>query len=82
MYFPEWFLEKLKDKNLTQAEFSRLCGEDTGLVNKWLKGERKPGAKKIPKIAKIFGISPDEIYKSLDIQTFAVPSWNPRVDEN
>lgn len=54
--------EIIKDKMLIQAEVGRRLGYTPKTFNSMLKGKRHIYADDIPKICRVLGISPTELY--------------------
>lgn len=74
------FINKLrKEKNMTQSELGRILGVTNKAVSKWEVGENTPDSSLFPIIAKVLGVTVDELFRgerSSDYQT----TRNPKID--
>lgn len=59
------FIE-LRKKVGTQKEFSFLINCDQTTISKWEKGESLPKTKDLRKIAKVLGVTVDELIQSFE----------------
>lgn len=57
MFLHERIQQKLKEKNLKQADIARSTGKSTAAVTKWLRGENIPKAENLKAIAKLLEVS-------------------------
>lgn len=57
MFLHERIQQKLKEKNLKQADIARATGKSTAAVTKWLRGENIPKAENLKAIAKLLEVS-------------------------
>lgn len=57
MFLHERIQQKLKEKNLKQADIARSTGKSTAAVTKWLRGENIPKAENLKAIAKLLKVS-------------------------
>lgn len=55
------FRQLLRTSGYTQIELARKLGVTQALVSKWVTGRGTPKTVMISKLAKIFGVSTDEI---------------------
>ena len=56
----------LRKKVGTQEEFAKAVGVDQTTVSKWETGRSKPRVGELSKIAKVCGITVDELLKSFE----------------
>ena len=56
----------LRKKVGTQEEFAKAVGVDQTTVSKWEKGRSKPRVGELSKIAKVCGVTVDELLKSFE----------------
>ncbi len=61
MEFNKIIEQIMVDKNLSQAEFARKVGIESGQINEWLKGKKKPSYDSLREICKKLNISGDVI---------------------
>jgi len=56
-------LEKiLRESNISQSDLAREVGVDKSLMNKWVKGRHVPSAHFMTKVAKVLGMTEQEIF--------------------
>ena len=68
MSFVDWLSEKIKERRMSQTELAQRLGLTRGAVNNLLSGRSKnPSADTIQKLADIFRVSVDEIYRAANI---------------
>lgn len=56
----------LRKKVGTQEEFAKAVGVDQTTVSKWETGKSKPRANDLQKVAKVCGVTVDELLKSFE----------------
>ncbi|MFS1587171.1 XRE family transcriptional regulator [Acinetobacter radioresistens] len=79
MFLHERIQQKLKEKNLKQADIARATGKSTAAVTKWLRGENIPKAENLKAIAKLLEVSDEwlltgknlTVLESQDLQTLS-----------
>ena len=54
---------KRKEKGITQIELANLIGVTQANISAWENGIAFPTSDKLPKLAKIFGCTIDELYR-------------------
>lgn len=79
MFLHERIQQKLKEKNLKQADIARATGKSTAAVTKWLRGENVPKAENLKAIAKLLEVSDEwlltgknlTVLENQDLQTLS-----------
>jgi len=61
-------LDKLKEKNITQAQLAELLGVHRNTINDWIRGRMEPGLKKAFHLAKILNVSIDWLITGIEKQ--------------
>lgn len=56
MTFGEWLAAELKERNWSRNELGRRAKVDSGLVSRWVKGERTPSRRSCEDIAAALGL--------------------------
>jgi len=77
--FKNWLLDKLKEKDWTQADLARATSLTTGAVSNYING-RIPDEAALRKIAKALKLPAETVFRAAGILPPALPS-NPLVDE-
>ena len=61
--FGEWLDKQLIDHDWSMSKFGQLCGVSHVAVSRWISGERTPEPESCERIAKVFGIPVEDIYR-------------------
>lgn len=68
MSFAEWLSKKIEDHRMSQTELAQRLGLTRGAVNNLLSGRSKnPSAETMQKLADIFHVPADELYRIVGI---------------
>ena len=62
--FANWFRGQLRVRELSQADFARTSGKQTGVVSDWATGKRTPDPQSCDLIADVFGIPIDTVLEA------------------
>lgn len=65
--FSEWLLKELKDRDMTQADLSRIAGLGSGTISNIMIGNRKVGQDTLAKIAHALKLPPDLVFEKAGI---------------
>lgn len=57
--------------NLTQAEVAEMLGVNQATVSDWERGQYKPSAASVSRLAEAYGVSVHEILKGIELATAA-----------
>lgn len=79
MKFNDWLLERLKEKDWSQADLARASGMTRGGVSNYING-RIPDETALRKIAKAFNLPPETVYRAAGILP-PTPKPDPVIDE-
>lgn len=90
MFLHERIQQKLKEKNLKQADIARATGKSTAAVTKWLRGENVPKAENLKAIAKLLEVSDEwlltgknlTVLESQDLQPLSEWDETTPIDED
>jgi len=90
MFLHERIQQKLKEKNLKQADIARATGKSTAAVTKWLRGENIPKAENLKAIAKLLEVSDEwlltgknlTVLESQDLQPLSEWDETTPIDED
>lgn len=58
------FRESRKKAGLTQMEAAKALGVTDAAVNQWESGKTMPTAKRLAEVAKLYGVTVDELLKA------------------
>ena len=75
MTFGDWLRRELKARGLTMTECARLVGVSQAAVSNWVRGQRRPDAESIGKLAEVLGLPISVVLNA------AVPSDSPDKDD-
>lgn len=84
MLISEKIFELIKERNMTQKEFSKLTGIAEGTISDWKRKNLNPSAEKLPTICRALGVSPyvllsmdedDWIYSVSDDERYLIESF-------
>lgn len=78
--FSEWLVQILKEKNMTQAELSRLSGVTNAQISRVINGSRGIGPEAIAAIARALRLPPERVFEKAGILP-PKPQPNPAIDE-
>lgn len=74
------FINQLrKEKKLTQSELGEMIGVTNKAVSKWEVGENTPDSSLLPKIAKVLGVTVDELFRGERDVKYKF-NKNPKID--
>jgi transcriptional regulator with XRE-family HTH domain len=76
--FNTWLLEKLKEKDWSQADLARRSGLTRGAVSNYVNG-RTPDEQSLRKIAKAFSVPPENVFRAAGL--LPKSSSDPWTDE-
>src|SRR5215831_16911343 len=82
--FGSWLAARLAEREWTMRRLANALGVSEPSVTKWLKGKNIPEPKRIPAIARLFGVPESEVrqfYPWLDQEEQCAAWWETRLRE-
>ena len=67
MTFSEWLLIEMKNRDISQAELSKLSGVTPAQISRIISGTREPGTNTLTGIAKAFKLSPEFVFEKAGV---------------
>jgi len=62
--FPEWLLQELNSRNMSQSDLARASGVTTAQISRIISGQRKPGPEVLNSISRALKLSRETVFRA------------------
>src|SRR5579885_3051648 len=73
MVFDVRLQQRMRERDLSQADLARATGRSTNIVSLWVRGIKQPGVRSVPRLALALGVAEAEVLHALNATELQEP---------